>query len=189
MGITQNTGASSLIRPGVIDNTAARPASPYEGQVIYQKDTDAVLVWNGTAWYPNWNLPWGVVGSVSRTAGNITPTVGSATDVTGVSITFTAIANRTYKMSWSCAAEKQTAVGWIAIFLANAANTIFASVYGSPAVVGAGYTTLSGFHHITGLAAGSYTFKLRTQTENNAATILASGTNPTNFIIEDIGPA
>ena len=50
MGITQNTGASSIIRPGVIDNTAARPASPYEGQVIFQKDTDQLLVWNGTAW-------------------------------------------------------------------------------------------------------------------------------------------
>ena len=50
MGITQNTGASSLIKPGVIDNTAARPASPYEGQVIFQKDTDQLLVWNGTAW-------------------------------------------------------------------------------------------------------------------------------------------
>jgi hypothetical protein len=50
MGITQNTGASSLIKPGVIDNAAARPASPYEGQVIFQKDTDQLLVWNGTAW-------------------------------------------------------------------------------------------------------------------------------------------
>jgi hypothetical protein len=50
MGITQQLGASSLIRPGVIDNTAARPASPYEGQVIFQKDTDQLLVWNGTAW-------------------------------------------------------------------------------------------------------------------------------------------
>ena len=50
MGITQNIGASSLIKPGVIDSAAARPASPYEGQVIFQKDTDQLLVWNGTAW-------------------------------------------------------------------------------------------------------------------------------------------
>ena len=50
MGITQNTGASSLIKPGVIDNAAARPASPYEGQVIFQKDTDQLLVWNGSVW-------------------------------------------------------------------------------------------------------------------------------------------
>lgn len=50
MGISQQIGASSLIKPGVIDNTAARPASPYEGQVIFQKDTDQLLVWNGTVW-------------------------------------------------------------------------------------------------------------------------------------------
>jgi hypothetical protein len=50
MGISQQIGASSLIKPGVIDNIAARPASPYEGQVIFQKDTDQLLVWNGTAW-------------------------------------------------------------------------------------------------------------------------------------------
>ena len=50
MGITQQIGASSIIKPGVIDNTAARPASPYEGQVIFQKDMDQLLVWNGTAW-------------------------------------------------------------------------------------------------------------------------------------------
>jgi hypothetical protein len=50
MGITQQIGASSLIKPGVIDNAAARPASPFEGQCIFQKDTDQLLVWNGTAW-------------------------------------------------------------------------------------------------------------------------------------------
>ena len=50
MGISQQIGASSLIKAGVIDNTAGRPASPYEGQVIYQKDTDKVLVWNGSTW-------------------------------------------------------------------------------------------------------------------------------------------
>jgi hypothetical protein len=50
MGITQQIGASSLIKPGVIDNAAARPASPFEGQVIFQKDTDQLLVWNGTTW-------------------------------------------------------------------------------------------------------------------------------------------
>lgn len=50
MGITNNIPPSRLIQPGVIDNTAARPASPFEGQCIFQKDTDQLLVWNGTAW-------------------------------------------------------------------------------------------------------------------------------------------
>ena len=38
------------LKPGVVDNTAARPAAPFEGQMIFQKDTDQLLVWNGTAW-------------------------------------------------------------------------------------------------------------------------------------------
>ncbi len=50
MGLSNQIGASSLIKPGVIDSAATRPASPYEGQVIFQKDTDQLLVWNGTAW-------------------------------------------------------------------------------------------------------------------------------------------
>jgi len=50
MGITNNIPPSRLIQPGVIDNAAARPASPFEGQTIFQKDTDQLLVWNGTAW-------------------------------------------------------------------------------------------------------------------------------------------
>jgi hypothetical protein len=50
MGISQQIGASSLIKPGVIDDTAARPASPYEGQMVYEKDTDRVLVYSGSAW-------------------------------------------------------------------------------------------------------------------------------------------
>ena len=59
MGITQSIGASSLIKAGVIDNAAARPASPYEGQVIYQKDTDRVYVWSGAAWvYLYGNTPY-----------------------------------------------------------------------------------------------------------------------------------
>jgi len=98
MGITQNIGASSLIRPGVIDNAAARPASPYEGQAVYQKDTDAVLVWNGTAWYPNWNQAWGVVSLTESTSQSASITTTQATQLTSAS--FTAVANRRYKISY-----------------------------------------------------------------------------------------
>lgn len=33
-----------------VRTSASRPASPYEGQMIYEKDTDMVAIWNGTAW-------------------------------------------------------------------------------------------------------------------------------------------
>ena len=49
MGISQQIGASSLSKPGVC-TSSTRPATPYEGQMIYETDTDKVLVWNGTAW-------------------------------------------------------------------------------------------------------------------------------------------
>jgi hypothetical protein len=78
MGITQNIGASSLIRPGVIDNAAARPASPYEGQAVYQKDTDQVFIYNGTAWVPTGNTTaWASYSpTITSSSGTIT-TVGA----------------------------------------------------------------------------------------------------------------
>lgn len=49
MGISQQIGVSSLIKPGVCTSTT-RPASPYQGQVIFETDTNKLLVWNSTAW-------------------------------------------------------------------------------------------------------------------------------------------
>ena len=42
-------GASSVIKPGVCTSTT-RPTVPYEGQLIYETDTDKVAAWNGSAW-------------------------------------------------------------------------------------------------------------------------------------------
>jgi hypothetical protein len=42
-------GASTVIKPGVCTSTN-RPANPYDGQVIYETDTDRTLVYNGTGW-------------------------------------------------------------------------------------------------------------------------------------------
>jgi len=42
-------GASSVIKPGVC-TSATRPTVPYEGQLIYETDTDMVAAHNGSAW-------------------------------------------------------------------------------------------------------------------------------------------
>ena len=42
-------GAQSVVKPGVC-TSATRPAVPYDGQVVYQTDTDQTIVWDGTAW-------------------------------------------------------------------------------------------------------------------------------------------
>jgi len=40
---------SSGITPGVC-TSATRPASPFQGQVIFETDTNRLLVWNGSVW-------------------------------------------------------------------------------------------------------------------------------------------
>lgn len=66
MGISQQLGASSIIKPGVC-TSSTRPASPYEGQTIYCTDTDTLELWNGSAW---------------RIMGASTPTNGTVLQVT-----------------------------------------------------------------------------------------------------------
>ena len=47
MAISSN-GVAGL-RTGVC-TSSTRPSGPYEGQMIYETDTDMVAVWNGSAW-------------------------------------------------------------------------------------------------------------------------------------------
>lgn len=65
MGLSSQLAASAISRPGVCTSTT-KPASPYEGQVIYTTDLDTLEIWNGTAW---------------RILGLGTPTIGSVLQV------------------------------------------------------------------------------------------------------------
>ena len=96
MGITQQSAAARLIQPGVCTSTT-RPASPFEGQYIYETDTDKTLFWNGSAWYPNWNTAWGFV--AQATLGTSLSYITATQDV--MSITFSAVANRRYRYTIS----------------------------------------------------------------------------------------
>lgn len=49
MPITNYLPSSRLIQPGVCTSTT-RPASPFEGQVIYETNTKQTLVYNGSLW-------------------------------------------------------------------------------------------------------------------------------------------
>ena len=49
MPLSSVVGAQSIVKPGVCTSTT-RPASPFEGQLIYETDTDVVRVWTGSAW-------------------------------------------------------------------------------------------------------------------------------------------
>jgi hypothetical protein len=51
MGLSNYLPSSRISQPGVC-TSSTRPVSPYEGQVIYETDTDRTLIWNGSSWYP-----------------------------------------------------------------------------------------------------------------------------------------
>jgi hypothetical protein len=132
------------------------------------------------------NLPRGVVGKTSRVAGNLT--VGPAVaDLTGMTVTFTAVAGRAYRATWSGGIQKISTSGWSQITFADSANATYAIAIAY--TVAGSYANLSGSALITGLTAGSKTFKLRLQCEANTVIYLAEPTGPAFLIIEDIGLA
>jgi hypothetical protein len=131
------------------------------------------------------NFPFGVVGLVERTAGNLTVTTAVA-DLTSMSVTFTALANRVYRFSTLCTGLKNTSATWTGLFLTNAGNTVYASTYATAAA--GQYFNLSFSCYLSGFTPGSITVKLRAQCQTDTSTILAAATNPLQLIVEDMGP-
>ena len=180
---------STGFRPGIC-TSSTRPAAPYEGQQIYETDTDFLRIWNGSAWSQQWNMPWGVIGFTKST----TSQTGITTETlaTGLSITFTAVANRYYKFVWyepnldsngnvTCLFTGQ-------IRLTNISGT----VQQTSKLAFAGATTSNNhFHYLMGIntfAAGSVTL-VCTSACTNSTSLLRSATAAGYFTVEDIGPA
>jgi hypothetical protein len=87
MGIDAAYGIGSL-KQGVC-TSSTRPASPFEGQMIYETDTDMVAVWNGTAWrYIAATTP--TSGTVLQVVQGTTSTLVSSTSATYIDSGLTA---------------------------------------------------------------------------------------------------
>ena len=187
MGISQQIGASSLSKPGVC-TSSTRPATPYEGQMIYETDTDKVLVYNGSAWYANWNLPWGIVALATSTSTftvTTTPTIS-----TGMTVTFTAIANRYYRISYYEAQARAVAGagGYVYTFIkkVNAAGTQLSAgiVYSTSATGAIGNLNVVA---VTTLTAGSQTIVGAAYCSSGTTTLDRDTTYPAYLLVEDIG--
>lgn len=97
MPLSSVLGASSVIKPGVCTSTT-RPSVPYEGQLIYETDTDRVAAWNGSAWVYE-TAVGGPPGLVYVTGATFT----TATSVSLPTSTFTST-YRNYRMEFSLTA-------------------------------------------------------------------------------------
>lgn len=131
------------------------------------------------------NLPFGVAGYKSLTSLSQTG-ITTATDITGATITFTAVANRPYAI-FSHGYHNTTANNvTVGVLLKEGATTLDQS-FGAALVGGTG-TTITGFA-IRTFTAGSHTIKLQAVLQNGTGSISAEGTATLSydFIVIDLG--
>jgi predicted secreted Zn-dependent protease len=114
--------------------------------------------------------------------------ITSATDLTGATVTFTAIANRNYKVTWHTYATTTVAAGAATVTLNNGATILQYTTVLSNSTAGA---TFNGIYVGT-FSAGSVTLKLVGSLGaggSGTVSFVSVATLPTFVIVEDVGPA
>jgi hypothetical protein len=133
-------------------------------------------------------LPFGVVALATSTTGS-QGGVTTVVDITGMSVTFTAIANRNYKISYHIYAVPTVTNACFTVNLQQGATIKQISIAnGGVATVG---STLNGLFVGT-FSAGSVTLKLTgalTAGSTGSFTFAPAGVLPYTLLVEDIGPA
>jgi len=181
----------------VYASTAARDAAitaPEDGITVYIGSNDAsegLYTYNGTSWRrgPGWNAPWGYIGYAARTS-NVTVNTGTS-DITDCAVTFTAVANRYYRIIGHTLMNSNHGVSQDVDFRiavdGTAARLIPNTLFGNP---GPGDRMSFDLTFITTLTAGSRTVKLQGSFSGGASNTFDANTNDPSFIlIEDIGPS
>jgi hypothetical protein len=183
MPLSNYIPSSKISQPGVC-TSSTRPATPYEGQTIYETDTDKVLVWNGSAWYPNWNLPWGVVARQQRTNATFTVTPNGGDQVV-LTATFTAISGRLYYAVANSYVYRAT-TGYVTTKFLDASNTGLSEQ--TQHCGGGQYGSY--MNHLYFTASGSYSIKTAVNGDGSGLIYLyGSASYPHQLIITDVGPA
>jgi hypothetical protein len=195
MGISNTIPPSRLIQPGVVANTAARPTSPFTGQAIYQVDTAQYLIWNGTAWTPPTNIPWGFLGVSTLETSFATTSPHSTFQDEGLSTSVTYGANRKLRITLSVRPYSNGGTNFIGYRVLRGSTVIATWGFGYPDISNteAPAKTIM-FTMTTPSTAATETFKV--QINGSVNTVVTSygslwvgGDGGRQLTIEDIGPA
>lgn len=175
---------------GVITcRSTTRPTNVSKGQVIFETDTGSVLVWYGatTGWKPPWNTAWGHVGSAAVTTDN--GGITSLVDLAGLSVTFTAVAGRRYKITLDAYLNSSAGGDISSLVIANGGGTQLQSSQAYMPATGVSVRQVAMVTATPG--AGSTTYKARASRAIGSGTLaLAAGaTYPAVIVVEDIGPS
>jgi hypothetical protein len=174
---------------------AVYPAAPLRGSEIYRISNDVAEgpeLFDGTAWRLPWNMPWGCVGTpfVSTTFSQAV-TSTTPVDLTAISVTWVAVANRRYRVTASGLIVTQaTNVSTAKVWITTGAGALLANICDlNLSISGTGQRgNVVGTYLYQGLAAGSQTVKLQAQTSAITSTVTQDSTTQVVLMVEDIGP-
>lgn len=170
----------------IVCTSGTRPASPIEGMQIYETDTDRQLVYTTatTTWRQPWNMPWGRLGHATSTTTQAS--LSTEADVTGMTVTWTAVANRYYKITGFLLPQTTGAIT-VNGFITDAANTHISGI--ALTYPGAGFGNLHLVSAPFAVSSGSVTYKLRISTASGTASTYCGAGQPHIMIVEDVGPS
>lgn len=109
MPLSNYISSSRISQPGVCTSTT-RPASPFQGQCIFETDTNRLLVWSGTAW----TMPNQTTTNPEALELIKVQTVGAAVSSVTVSDAFSALYDN-YKIMYSGGTQSASSDIWIQI--------------------------------------------------------------------------
>lgn len=133
------------------------------------------------------NLPWGYVGHASITSSSSNFT--TIADVSGLSVAFTALANRLYVVTFSGTVQSSVSGDRIDVQITDGTPTTFREaihfIPGNNAPVFTHFCTAP-----LEPGAGSITYKIRAERASGSGncTINAGSTNPATIQVHDVGP-
>ena len=179
--IVQATQWPAVTTGTIICTSTTRPASPFEGQRIYETDTNKEWVYDGAAWYTP-----GLQGYATVT-GNQTG-LHTLTNLTNASITFTAVAGRQYEVTGQCLFFASGGDMYQQLLFRDGTTVIGISV--SALIQNSSLATVC-LSRIATFSAGSHTIYLSTQRQAGTGSAYTSidPVRPDFIAIKDIGPA
>jgi hypothetical protein len=205
---TEDAGGSNDARLFVVTGTpAASPADPAipAGCLVLARVAVAALASSivnanitalaGLARGSNWNVAWGVVpgGFQSRNTNQTGIGASTWTAITSLSVTFTALTGRLYRVSWLGgldSAHGAAQLAYLGLFIGGTQQTHSAvPLFANGTGLNADGSYTSGVWVGT-MTPGSITVDLRAFFEAGAGnSFLASAVARSTFCVEDIGPA
>lgn len=176
--IVQATQWPAVTTGTIICTSSTRPASPFEGQRIYETDTNKEWVYDGAAWYSP-----GLQGYANKTASQ---TVTTTADLTGLSVTWTAVASRVYRTSFVIPDGYPTIASYPTVYITDGAGS--QKMYCTNLLQAGEEDHWTGFYVESGIS-GSVTRKIRAGTNSGSFVIALATDRPASIVVEDIGPA